>query len=91
VVVFAVGGVEPGLGASCETSRPHRAVAARRGGDDEFLDEGPVPLEDLDAVVAPVADIEEPSRANRTQWTGLPKDFTLASPGGRPSAPQWRL
>src|SRR5207249_5549353 len=61
VVVFAVGGVEPGPGGVVrDVHVPHRAVAARRGGDDELLDEGPVPLEDLDAVVATVADIEEP-------------------------------
>src|SRR5712691_6497043 len=61
VVVLTVGVVEPGLGRVVrDVHVPHRAAAARRGRDDELLDEGAVLLEDLDAVVAPVADVEEP-------------------------------
>src|SRR5262245_13134904 len=38
---------------------PHRAVAGRRLRDDAFLDELAVLLEDLDAVVLPIADVDE--------------------------------
>src|SRR5262245_38063886 len=60
MVVLAVGVVQPGLGYVVgDVDIPCRSAAARRARDDEFLHEGSVLLEDLDAVVRPVAHVQE--------------------------------
>src|SRR5262252_4474634 len=63
VIVLAVGVVEPGLRRVVRNVEiPDRAVAARGRRDHELLHERAVLLEDLDAVVRPVADVEQPVR-----------------------------
>src|SRR5438128_11559673 len=89
VIVLAVRVVEPGLRRVVrDVEFPDRSVTARRRRDDELLHECPVLLEDLDAVVHPVADVEEPvlrqARAVHRIAERLDADFTWRPTVGAP-------